>query len=731
MTGRTTHFRTCNLCEAMCGLTIELDPSAQNGAQIVSIKGDPDDPLSRGHICPKAFALRDIAEDPDRLRTPIRRTGDRWEPIGWDAAFDEVAQRLQNVQRQHGRDAVAVYQGNPSVHHLGTMLTAPTFVRSLRTKNRFSATSVDQLPHHFAAYFLYGHQLLLPVPDIDRTQHFLLLGGNPLVSNGSMMTAPGMRQRLTDLQKRGGEFVLVDPRRTESAQRADRHHFIVPGTDGLLLAALIHRVFTSGAVRKGRVAGYVDGLDRLEALFTADFSADAVADTVGIAADEIRGIADAFAAAPSAVCHGRMGVSTAEFGAVNIWLATVLNIITGNFDRVGGLMFPSPAVDITESTGPGGFGRWKSRVRGLPEFGGELPVATLSEEIETPGDGQIRALVTSAGNPVLSTPNGKRLDAALSGLDFMVSIDPWLNETTRHAHIILPPKTGLEVPHYDLIFAALAVRNIAKFDDPLLPGHPDGKLDAEIFTALTKRLSGRQKLGLAPLLQRAQRTLTATQQLDVALRFGPRGVWRGRLLREDGLSVAALRDAPHGVDLGPLQPQLPERLRTADRRINLVPDVLVGDLPRLAASVVVRPETPKSWDLRLIGRRGLADNNSWLHNAPSAVKGRNRCTLFMHPDDAAHRGLSDGEDVTLRSHIGEVVAPLQINDAMMPGVVCLPHGYGHGRDGTRLHVANAHAGVSVNDITDPDRLDALSGNAAFSGQPVMVVSAFPDPQAAL
>ncbi len=724
-----THHRSCNLCEAMCGLVITHDDT-----RVLDIRGDKDDPLSQGHICPKAFALRDLHEDGDRLRTPLRRTDSGWQDIGWDEAFDLVTSELRAVQARHGQDAVAVYQGNPSVHNLGTMLMSPHMVRSLRTRNRYSATSVDQLPHHFVGYYLFGHQFMLPVPDVDRTQHMLVLGANPIVSNGSIMSAPGMRRRLNQLRERGGQLVVVDPRRSETAARADAHHFIRPGTDAMLLAALIHRVFATCGPRLRHLAEHVAGLDAL-AEAVARFPAARVAQAVGIDAPAIEAMADAVTAADSAVVYGRMGVCTAEFGALGMWLVTALNLVTGNLDRPGGMMFASPAVDVLARTSRGGHDRWRSRVRDLPEFGGELPVAALAEEIDTPGPGQVRGLVTSAGNPVLSTPNGKRLGAALGQLEFMVSVDPYLNETTRHAHVILPPKIGLEVPHYDLIFHGLAVRNTARFADALFPGHDNARTDAEIFAALARRLGPGGKVStLGKLERRATLAMSPTQQLDMALRRGPYGKWSGRLLRGDGLSVALLRGEPHGVDLGPLRPQLPEGIRAKGGVLQLAPALILRDFDRLDTALRREdgrarsrrdPDPPvgdpgRAHPLRLIGRRSLQDHNSWLHNAATLMKGRPRCVLHMHPDDAERRGLSAGQRVRLSSRVGAVEVPVHLTDQMMPGVVSLPHGWGHTADDTRQTLASASPGVSINDVTDAALLDQLSGNAALSGVPVQV-----------
>lgn len=698
----------------MCGIVITT-----TGARVTGIRGDPDDPFSRGHICPKAVALQDVHEDPDRLRRPLRRTGHTWTEIGWDEALDEAARELKAVQAAHGRDAVATYLGNPTVHSLGAMLFAPDLMRALRTRNRFSATSVDQLPHHVAAMMMFGHALLIPIPDIDHTQHLLMFGANPAASNGSLMTAPGVTDRIKAIRARGGRVVLIDPRQTETASLVDAHHFIRPGTDALLLLALLHVVFAEGSTSTSAYENYLTGLDELRQL-AARFSPERVADLTGVSADAIRTMAREFAAAPTAVAYGRVGVSMQEFGGLACWLISALNVVTGRLDARGGAMFTTPAVDILKADQRSAdgvrFGRWTSRVRQLPEFAGELPVSALAEEIETAGRGQVRALVTHAGNPVLSTPNGRRLEQAIAQLDYYVAIDFYLNETTRHAHLILPPTFALERDHYDLVFHTLAVRNTAKYSPPVFPRPVDARHDWEILSGLTHRIHGTLS---ARVKAAALTRLTPRGMVDIGLRQGPYGA--GFTPFSSGLRMKTLLDQPHGVDLGPLQPSLPARLRTADRRLHLAPSLFMNDVARLEATL--DQATTRTGSLMLIGRRTLRSNNSWMHNSERLVRGRNRCTVQMHPDDATMRGLTDGVDVRVISRVGSVIAPLEVTPTLMPGVVSLPHGWGHGRNGTRLATANVHPGVSINDLTDDQRIDTLTGNAGFSGVPVTVESA--------
>ncbi len=712
------HYRTCHLCEAICGVQIRL-----RGDEILSVRGDPDDPFSRGHICPKALGLKDIHEDPDRLRHPVKRTVNGWQRIGWEDAIDEVARRIVEVQAAHGNDSVALYLGNPTVHSYSALLAGAKLSRALRTRNRFSATSVDQLPHHLAALLMFGHQFLLPIPDIDRAELLLVLGANPVASNGSLMTAPDVAHRLKAIRARGGRIVVVDPRRSETAALADRHLFIRPGSDALFLFALIQVLFEERRIAPGRLAPWIDGLETVERL-AGSFPPEAVARATGIAAGEIRTLARDFASARSAACHGRVGTSTQSFGGLCQWLIQVLHVITGNLDRPGGVMFTAPAFDLVDRTRgtsqAGHFDRRRTRVRGLPEFSGEFPVAALAEEMDTPGRGQVRALITSAGNPVLSTPNGARLERALGSLDFMASVDFYVNETTRHASIILPPTFALERDHYDLVFHMLAIRNTVKYSLPLFEPAPDTRHDWQILQGIAARLAIHDPGRRPGLVDRFRgHWLTPRRQLALGLRFGPRG--SGWNPFGKGFTLARLARHPHGLDLGPLQSCLPGRLGPG-MRIRLAPAPFVADVDRLAREL---PDSTNAPGLRLIGRRDLRSNNSWMHNSPRLVKGPRRCTLLMHPTDAARLRIDDGARVTVRSRAGAIEVAAELSDEIMPGVVCLPHGWGHDRPGTRQSVASAHPGASINDLTDELVVDAVSGNAAFSGVAVTVESIAP------
>lgn len=697
-----THYRACHLCEAICGLVIETQ-----GEQVVSIKGDPNDPLSRGHICPKAVALQDIHTDPDRLRKPVKRvrrqSGEfQHEEIEWDEALDLAASALIRSITQQGVDSVGVYLGNPSVHNYGMLTHQGSLFRHIRTKNRFSATSVDQLPHHLVSLWLFGHKLLFPIPDIDRCDHFLMLGANPMASNGSIWTVPDVRKRIKALTGRGGRLVVVDPRRTETAALATDYQPIKPGADAWLLLAMLHVLYRDGLLRLGHLAEFVDGIEQIGDA-VAGITPELAAEQTGIPAEQIVAMTHDLAGAERAIVYGRMGVSTQRYGTLCQWAIQALNILTGNLDREGGSLFTLPAVDQIMATGPGGFDRHQSRVRGLPEFDRELPAAALAEEICTEGEGQIRVLFTGAGNPVLSTPAGDKLEAALEQLDFMISLDPWINETTRHADVILPPTSPLEHDHYDLAFHVNAIRNTARYN-PSVFEKPEGALhDWEIFEQLGARVAA--GLGLDHKASPAPDGL-----IDMGLRAGPYGD-----NSPHGVSLDKLKENPSGLDFGPLKPQLPGRLRTTNQRIGLGVAAIFTDIQRLVADTAAN-DAPYA----LIGRRHVRDCNSWMHNYRRLVKGRDRCTLMVNPDDAAREGWQDGDLVTVASSSGRLQAPIEVSDDIMPGVVSLPHGYGHNRQGIKAAIASDHAGVSCNDVTDAGYLDALSGNAAVNGVPVQV-----------
>jgi anaerobic selenocysteine-containing dehydrogenase len=679
----------------MCGVAVEVD-----GDRVVSVRGDEADPFSKGYICPKATALADLHHDPDRLRVPLIREGDSWREAGWDEALDLVANRLRAVRKAHGKHAIGVYQGNPSAHNLGLLTYGQIVLRTLGTRNMYSATSLDQLPHMLAALQMFGNQLLMPVPDVDRCDLFICLGANPLASNGSIMSAPDIRGRLKAIQARGGKVIVLDPRRTETAEKADRHIFIRPGGDAALLLGMVNVLFAEQRVKPGRLA--LRGLDELRAAATA-WTPEQASAACGVPADDIRELARALATTKRAVVYGRIGVCTQEFGGLASWLCYTVNALTGHLDEPGGLMFTTPALDpvpVSKWLGQdGGFARWRSRVSGKPEFGGELPVSALAEEIETAGEGQIRALITSAGNPVLSSPGGPRLERALERLDFMVSIDPYLNETSRLAHVILPPTSALERSHYDAALAAFSVRNVAKYSPPVFARGDDQRHDWEIYAGLWARM--RLPTG-SRLVERLLGKVGPEAILAFGLKLGPHRV-----------TLRQLRAAPHGIDFGPLEPRLPARLGTRDKAVDVAPRIYLDDLPRLE-----RAAAPKG--LVMIGRRHLRSNNSWLHNSERLVKGPPRCTLLIHPDDARARSLADGAIAKVATARGTIELPVEITDSMMPGVVSVPHGWGHGRKGVRLRVASTVPGASINDVIDPDRIDALSGTSALSGQPVEV-----------
>jgi anaerobic selenocysteine-containing dehydrogenase len=735
-----TAQRICPLCEATCGLVLTIE-----AGRVTHARGDAEDVFSAGFICPKGASLPGLDNDPDRLSRPLIRRDGELVQTTWAEAFDAVAAGLGEVLAAHGGTSVGVYLGNPNAHTVAGALYAPVVVKALGTKQVFSASTLDQMPKHVALGYLFGSPVAFTVPDIDRTDHLVIIGANPMVSNGSLATAADFPGKLRALRRRGGRLTVIDPARTRTAALADRHIAPRPGTDAALLFAVVHVLFDEGLTELGANADLIDGVDEVRAL-AADFAPETVAGHCGVPATAIRELAREIAAAPSAAVYGRIGTSTVEFGTLGSWLVDVVNILTGNLDRPGGAMFPlGAAAPAPKKPGPGrGFvtGRWRSRVSGHPEVLSELPAAALAEEIDTPGDGQLKALITIAGNPVLSAPDGARLDRALAGIGFMVSVDPYLNETTRHADVILPPPPPSASPHFDFALNNLAVRNNVRYTPPVLPAgdRPDeaeilsrialigygvgphgdpGLVDDQVIAATLAKATADPN---SPVHGRPVEELTAAltgvrgyeRRLDMMLRLGPYGDGFGA--DPDGLSLARLLRAPHGIDLGPLKPRLRQVLSTPSGKVELAAAPLVADTARLRASIGRAAEA-----YVLIGRRHLRSNNSWMHNVATLTGGSNTCTLQVHPDDAAELGLADTAKV--RGPGGELIAPVELTADMRRGVVSLPHGWGHDRDGTRLGVAAVAPGVNVNQLNDGAALDPLSGTAVLNGIPVDIAPA--------
>ena len=735
-----TALRICPLCEATCGLVLSIDDGRISGA-----RGDRDDVFSHGFICPKGASFAELDNDPDRLTQPmVRRDGELLETT-WEDAFAAVAEGLGRVIADTGGSSVGVYLGNPNAHTIAGALYGPAVIRALGTRAIFSASTLDQMPKHIACGYLYGNPLAFTVPDLDRTDYLVIIGANPLVSNGSLATAADFGGRLKALRRRGGKLIVLDPNRTRTAEMADRHLAVRPGTDGALLFAIVHVLFDEDLVDLGRLAEHVVGIEQVRAA-AADFGPETVAGHCGVSAQEIRTLAREIATARTAAVYGRIGTSTVDFGTITSWLVDVVNILTDNLDRPGGVMFASsPIAAAPRPARPGrGFttGRWHSRVSGHPEALSELPTIAMPEEIETPGDGQIRAVITIAGNPVLSAPDGPRLSEALETVDFMLSVDPYLNETTRHADVILPPPPPSRAAHLDIALSGAVVRNNARYSPPALPladGRPDeceilarvalialglgtdadpALVDDQVITATLAREVADPH---SPVADRSAEELTAMlpdgpgyeRRLDMMLRLGPFGDAFGT--KPEGLNLARLKDNPHGIDLGALTSRIPEILRTPSGMVELAPETILADIPRLLASL------DSEDGFLLIGRRHLRSNNSWMHNLPALSGGSNRCTLQIHPDDASRLGVTDLAVVTGPG--GKLEVPVEITDAIRPGVVSLPHGWGHSAPGTRMSVAAGHPGVNVNSLFDDSLMDPLSGTAVLNGVPVEVTAA--------
>ncbi len=722
-------MRTCPLCEAMCGLEIHVE-----GGRVASIRGNRDDVWSRGHLCPKGVSLGAVHEDPDRLRHPMIKVDGRWEEVSWDKAFRRCTELLAPVIDKYGIGAVTAYTGNPLAHSFSLARYAGVLLGMSGMPVTYSPGTVDQWPKNLSSHLMYGRWWDFPVPDIERTDLLVIMGANPAASQGSLLAAPDVMGLIEAIRKRG-KVIVIDPVRTQTAARADEWLPIVPGTDAALLLAVAHVLFDEGLTKPGP---YVDGVDTIRRV-AADWPPERVSAVTGIDADRIRGLARELAGTDKSVVYGRIGLCNQEFGSLASWLVDVINILTGHFDTPGGAMFPKPAAwSITTEPLPGleggapEFGRWHTRVRGAKEVLGQAPVSCLAEEIATPGEGQLKALITIAGNPVLSTPGGDRLDEALPMLDAMISVDLWLNETTRHADVILPGLSPLEQPHHDDLILQFAIRSIANYSAPVFdPG--DRPQEWEILIRLTGLCTGTPAedvdvgaiddgffdylaftRGLDGATIRQRYTHGGPERiLDLTLRTGHFGDRYGE--NPGGLTLAMLKANPNGIDFGPMVPQLPQLLGTPDKKIRLAPQYLLDDLPRLAARLQRPPE-----QLVLVSRRHLRSNNTWMHNVPALMKGRDRCTLLMHPDDAAGHGVTDNDVVTVKSAAGEIRVPVEVTDAIKPGVVSMPHGWGHGMPGTRMAVANRSPGANTNALSPPTFLDEPSGNGALNGIPVTI-----------
>ena len=732
-------YRSCPTCEASCGLVMEVDREAK---QVISIKGDPDNHRSRGYVCAKSQAFHYIYEDPERLTRPVKKINGQWQEIDWEEALNETARRLAAIRDQYGKDAIAMYYGNPNGHNFSTQIYTQMFITLLNTERFFSAGSVDQQPKNLGCELLYGNGWVFPIPDIDHTDFFVCMGGNPMVSQGSLMSAPDIENRLKAIQQRGGQVVVIDPRRTETADVADQHLFVRPGTDAFLLMAFVNELFATGRVTPGRLQDFTDGIEKLESI-SAPYTPDAVAGITGVAADRLRQLVQDFCSARAPVLYGRVGLCTQRFGTLASWLVDVLNILTGRLDAKGGAMFPRPATahnDPAAAPPELGYNRWQSKARGFPEYMGMLPASLMAEEMELRNEHQVRALITVAGNPVLSVPNGKRIHAAMAELDFVVAFDFYINETTSQADIIIPSTTQMEHSNYDFLFSATCVRNFAQYSPQVFAPEPGALDQCDIINEVTARMNGMtlpdleammldgmiaqlqanapelSHLSAEDIKQKTAEHPGPERLLDIMLRAGP----YGDKFDGEGLTLAQLKESPHGIDLGALEPRLPDLLATKNKRIDIVPKVIADDLPRLQAAL---EEGPGS-GLLLIGRRHIRDMNSWLHNLNNYARGKNRCTLLINPEDAQRIGLRPAGMAKIKSRVGEFRAEVSITDTIMPGVVSLPHGFGHNYKDTQQSVASAKTpGISANDLVDDNEMDMPSGTSVVNGVPVEVLPA--------
>ncbi|MGQ0620413.1 MAG: molybdopterin-dependent oxidoreductase [Panacagrimonas sp.] len=732
--GLSRHVRKCPICEAGCGVVVTVDAALR---KVIDIRGDEHDPLSRGFVCPKSQGMKVLREDRDVLTRPLRRRGRDFEEIGWDEAFELAAERFKDLSRKHGADANAIYVGNPTAHNPGGLLYTLSTAMALGTRSLFSSTSVDHMPKVLSTGLMFGDQSLIPVPDVDRTDYLLILGANPCISGGSLMTAPGFGRRMEEIRQRGGQIVVVDPRRSETAELATRHLPIRPGTDPYFLLGLLQVVFGDTLARLGRLEPHTNGMPEIAAL-ARSFSMSDLAASCGIDGATIAQIARDFATAPSAACYGRTGSSQQPFGSVTSWLIDVLNAVTGNLDRPGGAMIPmgvTPSIFLNEryQDGVGPHHRWHSRVRGLPECAGQFPAVVLAEEILTPGPGKIRGLLTMCANPVISAPNGPQLSKALAALDFMVAVDVYVGETSRHADLILPGNGHLERSDWPIFTTTLAVRHVAKWVDKVFEPAPGTRSDGEIMLALAARISGASEQATDDALAgyflqgaEARGALgghTAAQAQDLLeARHGSDRIYEILLrshhfgdhfgARPDGLTLAKVKAADHGIDLGPLFERLPQALGTPSGKVELAPGLLMDEMPRLRQAMAGYMASDR---MIMIGRRQLHSINSWMHNIRAFNRGPDKCTALLHPADAGRLQLRAGDKVDITRGDKLITVPVTVSDEIMAGVISLPHGWGHDAPGSRLSYALTRPGVNSNLIASEFDIDVPSGNAVLTG----------------
>lgn len=708
---KTIKYRTCHLCEAMCGLAIEVEDN-----KVIAIKGHQEDIYSRGHICPKGVALKDLHNDPNRLKQPIKKTANGWQKISWEEAYDIAERELKKIRNKYGNDAIGTYTGNPTVHNTGTALNLYDTINALDTRNRYASHSLDSVPVFLVNQLMFGHAMLAPIPDINNIDYFLIIGANPMASNGSFMSTPNIKEKLRAIQKKGGKVVVIDPRKTETAAKASEHYFIHPEKDILLLLAVINELVSRNAIRESKSLSISDHLDQLKEM-VLPYSIKTVAPLTGISVEHITHIVDDLIKHPHSVVYGRLGINTQSYGTMCQWLITCLNILLGQMDEKGGLLFTLPAIDyVTKMAHESKIFRYSSRVKSYKEIVGEFPTATLADEILTKGKNQIRGFISIAGNPARSAPNSQLVEKALADLEFMLAIDMYVNETTQYADLIMPPAVGLETMHYSFVLHMVATRNTAKFSPAPLSISEDQRYDWQILGELQRRLF------TGNFLQKIKSTLLSKlhpkTKLDLALKTGPYGVWGGRFLQKDGLSLKRLEEHPEGIELSPLVPVFPDRLFTKNKRIELMPALFVQEMEKVKQ--LLKLKNTDTYPLKLIGRRHLRSNNSWMHNLPILEGGSRTCTMMIHPDDASSYGIDNQEIVEVYSEFGAVTIEAEVTTDIMKGTISIPHGWGHDGADIQMETAKQNAGVNVNQLMDHNRLDPLSYNMAFNGQAVAI-----------